>query len=347
MPQKRIGIACNRLASGGGMEVHALSIIEALIAQGITPVIFTKNHRELEQVDGLEIHSLPTKAIPRILEDTVFSFWLKRAKQKAGITSCIGFCRNTESDILLCGGTHRGYCARKTKHTLFDAVTSRFEDRMFDKSKFVLPASNLIADELRNLYGLAENKIRIACPPIRAQKFRCFSDEKRREARASLGLSPDKTVLLFPSASGHERKGLPFILEAIEGLDNIELAVAGKPPKTSHPGMVSIGYQTDIARAYNAADYTILASYYEPFGMVAIESVLCGTPVLLADRIGCMDVITRNACTTFSRSSPESLRAVLCTLRSGVRTTPDDIAYDYSAEHQAQMLVSLLAGSQV
>lgn len=345
MNRPRIGIVCNRLASGGGMEAHALSIIASLTSLGYEPVIFTKNHRPVEALSGLEVHSCPTKLIPRLLEDAVFSLWLSGAKRRSGVTALIGFCRNTESDILLCGGTHRGFCARKSKRTLYDTVTSRFEARAYEKARFILPASQLIAYELRSLYQVPEEKIRIAYPPVPTEKFRAFNKTEKLAARAALGLTADKTVLLFPSASGHERKGLPFILDSLKELEHIELAVAGKPPKADNPNVVGIGYQTDMTRAYNAADYTILASYYEPFGLVGVESVLCGTPVLLADGIGCSEVISKNACTTFSRSSPESLHEILCNLRPGARTTPDDIAYDYSAEHQAQMLVSLLSDS--
>ena len=149
-------------------------------------------------------------------------------------------------------------------------------------------------------------------------------------------------VLLFPSASGHERKGLPFILSCLNGLSDIQLAVAGKPPKAQDPAIVGIGYQRDMSSAYNAADFTILASYYEPFGLVGVESVLCGTPVILADGIGCTEVLSRNACQTFSRNTPEELHSILAKLKPRAATSVSDIRYDLSPGSQARMLTSLL-----
>lgn len=343
MLQKRIGIACNRLASGGGMESHALDIITELARQGYQPVIFTKNHKPLAAVEKFEIFSCHTKMIPRAAEDWYFSRWLKKQIKASGITSCIGFCRNTESDILFCGGTHRGFASRRRQHFVYDTITNRFEDSAFKRAKFILPASQFIAQELKSLYGVNTNKIVIAYPPVSTRRFQCLSNSERLQARIELGLSPNKTVLLFPSASGHERKGLPFILESLTGLDHIELAVAGKPPQTNHPSVVSIGYQTDMERAYNAADYTILASYYEPFDLVGIESVLCGTPVLLADAIGCTEVLSHTACQTFSRDNSQNLRSLLTSLNPSHRTSVEDLHYDPSVEHQVQMLLSLLA----
>lgn len=97
-----------------------------------------------------------------------------------------------------------------------------------------------------------------------------------------------------------------------------------------------------MATAYNAADYTILASSYEPFGLVGVESVLCGTPTIFADTMGCTEVLSQRACRRFSHSDPESLRSILRHLKPGGRTDASDISYDYSAGHQAQMLLSLL-----
>lgn len=89
MDQYRIGIACNRLASGGGMESHARSIITELANQGFTPVIFTKNHKDLDHVKNFEIISCSTKMIPRVLEDLYFSHWLKKQLRNHSIQSCI------------------------------------------------------------------------------------------------------------------------------------------------------------------------------------------------------------------------------------------------------------------
>lgn len=343
MDRCRIGIACNRLASGGGMESHALSIITELANQGFTPVIFTKNHKELAQVNDFEIISCSTKIIPRFLEDWYFSKWLRKNLKSTNIKSCIGFCRNTESDILFCGGTHRGFAPHRPRHPIYDNLTTQFEDLAFRRAKFILPASQLIAQELQSLYGINKNKLVTAYPPIPTGKFRCFPNHKRLQARINLGLSPDKTVLLFPSASGHQRKGLPFIVKSLEGLTNIELAIAGKSNKLESPSIVPLGYQTDMEKVYNAVDYTILASNYEPFGLVGVESVLCGTPVILAENIGCTEVLSRSACTTFNLEDSDSLKQIFqALLPPKHRTSSVDINYNFSARDQALSIIKLV-----
>ncbi len=50
---------------------------------------------------------------------------------------------------------------------------------------------------------------------------------------------------------------------------------------------------------YSAADLCIIPSYYESFGMVALESLACGTPVI-ATRVGCIESVIREGETGYA-----------------------------------------------
>jgi D-inositol-3-phosphate glycosyltransferase len=49
---------------------------------------------------------------------------------------------------------------------------------------------------------------------------------------------------------------------------------------------------------YAAADVTVLPSYYESFGMVALEAMACGSPVI-ASRVGGLVTTVRDGVTGF------------------------------------------------
>ena len=68
-----------------------------------------------------------------------------------------------------------------------------------------------------------------------------------------------------------------------------------------------LGYRSDIEALFRAVDFTVVASRYEPFGLVGVESVLCGTPLVLADNVGCAEVITPAAQMPFSLARSSSL----------------------------------------
>jgi len=69
-----------------------------------------------------------------------------------------------------------------------------------------------------------------------------------------------------------------------------------------------LGYLEDMEAAYRAADFTILGSFYEPFGMVGPESILCGTRLIFEERIGCLEVIDQSVVETFSVRDVDSIR---------------------------------------
>ena len=87
------------------------------------------------------------------------------------------------------------------------------------------------------------------------------------------------------------------------------LAIASRTAVT-HPRVINLGFRNNMPALYAAADAAILASKYEPFGLVGPEAVLCGTPVILANTVGATEVIAEPACTRF-QLTPESLTDAL------------------------------------
>jgi D-inositol-3-phosphate glycosyltransferase len=49
--------------------------------------------------------------------------------------------------------------------------------------------------------------------------------------------------------------------------------------------------QTELPCFYSAADVCVVPSYYESFGLVALEALACGTPVVAADVGGVKNII--------------------------------------------------------
>ncbi len=62
---------------------------------------------------------------------------------------------------------------------------------------------------------------------------------------------------------------------------------------------------------YRIADFTIMASIYEPFGLVGIESILSGTPVIFSQNMACLEVFQNNFGFTFDRENQLSLEKAI------------------------------------
>ncbi len=89
--------------------------------------------------------------------------------------------------------------------------------------------------------------------------------------------------------------------------------------------VVGLGFCTDMPELYRAADFTIMASLYEPFGLVGVESVLCGTRVVLSENMACAEVMNEEAGFFFSRQNPETLAQAVAqavSLKKTGRTPP-------------------------
>ena len=133
-------------------------------------------------------------------------------------------------------------------------------------------------------------------PPVDAARFRPPLDAAERAAlRRRFDLPDDRAVFLLASTS-HRRKGLGRLAAFFANTDlPATLVVAGRPLGGSPANVRWLGYCRDIENLYRAVDFTIVASTYEPFGLVGVESVLCATPVLLGPGVGCGEVIDADA----------------------------------------------------
>ncbi|MDB5889045.1 MAG: glycosyl transferase group 1 [Rhodocyclales bacterium] len=102
--------------------------------------------------------------------------------------------------------------------------------------------------------------------------------------RSEIGIAPDVTVLLYVGRFAPE-KNLDVLTEAVRQLgDRYALVAMGAGPVVpSGPGVYAIPYEADthrLARAMASADMLVHAGNQETFGLVALEAMACGTPVV-------------------------------------------------------------------
>jgi D-inositol-3-phosphate glycosyltransferase len=164
-----------------------------------------------------------------------------------------------------------------------------------------------------------------------------FSPLARAQARTTLGMKPNQNVVLFVGRI-QRLKGLEVLVRAFARLADLDarlLVVGGQPGTSPESREISrlqhlvtrlgIADRTDFVGAvaheqlplyYSAADVTVMPSSYESFGLVAVESLACGTPVV-ATRVGGLTSIVHDGETGLlvpwrdAEMFAESLRRVL------------------------------------
>jgi glycosyltransferase involved in cell wall biosynthesis len=195
--------------------------------------------------------------------------------------------------------------------TLSDRWKIALERAHLENAQVVVAHSARMRDEVVHHYGISPAKIALLYPPVDTERFSAVDGPTRDALRAQLNLPHDRAVFLLAS-TGHKRKGLDLLVDFFSRTDlPVTLVVAGRAMAGSARNVRHLGYRSDLENVYRAVDFTVVASRYEPFGLVGVESVLCGTPVLLADDAGCAEVIQAPAQLPFMLTRPESLaRAV-------------------------------------
>ena len=305
-----VNIIHHAFRKGGGMERCAVSLATALRQMGRRVVVHTMTPDiALAESLGIELNVLKVPLVPRKLQQYRFFRAVDRARPVMDGLQ-IAFSRVRVSDVAICGGTHRGYLARTRKWAApFDILDIWMERQSYQTARLTVAHSDLIASDLVKHYGFGEGKVPILYPPV-DERFASVPDQPpREELRRKFSWPENKMVFLFPS-KGHRNKGLHRICEALESFcDEVILAVAGRKAASSQPSFVMpLGFIEDMVAAYRAADFTTLGSYYESFGLVGPESILCGTRLVFEKEIGCLPVIKPEFVFPFSVLDLESMK---------------------------------------
>ncbi|TND93104.1 glycosyltransferase family 4 protein [Neisseria gonorrhoeae] len=349
----KIDIATNNFKHGGGTERYTLDLVKGLNRQNITPAVYaTKFDHGIPEYAMIEPHLVDQRRTLKKLRSFLFSSRLAQTRKNSAAKLIA--CHHADyADLLICGGTHLGYLHHMAqKPNLLDRLAIRRNRSNYATAKLIVAHSHMMRRELVGLYGVPPERIQVAPPPPPPADTERFFPQPRETAalRAKYGFADHETVFLFPS-TGHTRKGLELLADFFEQTElPVKLAVAGSPLPRPMKNVVGLGFCTDMPELYRAADFTIMASLYEPFGLVGVESALCGTRVVLSENMACTEVMNEEAGFFFSRQNPETLaqavaRAVSLKKQGGHRLSDPMRALNYnpSLSHHIDRLTDMLA----
>lgn len=202
-----------------------------------------------------------------------------------------------------------GYGARR------NPAVDKLIRRWLPQARHLVAITDSVAEEYRSL-GVDDARIAHIPNGVDCSRFQAPCD--RRAARAAMGIGDDETMFLAVGRN-HPKKAFADLVRAAAVLkdttarpfrvalvgagtsalaplvaelgvtDRIVLreVVGGSAP----PGTLPLFPTADLVAIYRAADAFVFPSLIETFGIVLVEAMAAGLPVITTDAPGCRDVV--------------------------------------------------------
>lgn len=214
------------------------------------------------------------------------------------------------------------------------------EHQIIEAADCIIAATPAERTQLMWLYGADMHNIRVIPPGVDTSHFHPIS---KMEAKKTIGIPENIRMLLFVGRI-EPLKGIDTLLHAIailrseipQCLSNLCLSIIGGDPDGPEQenaemqrlkvlreelGLADLvtflgaKSQDTLHHYYAAAEVVIMPSHYESFGMVALEAMACGTPVI-ASEIGGLAYLIQDGITGFHvpDREPEELAGKICLL---------------------------------
>ena len=229
----------------------------------------------------------------------------------------------------------------KNPHELESPLRVECERQVMNSVDRLIAANPLEKAHMIWLYGA--DPARIESVPCGVD-LQLFHPRPMREAKAYLGMPPDHKMVLFVGRI-EPLKGVDVLIKAVALLlekhpelrKDLCLCIVGGEAEGAPESMdremkrlqkmrEGLGIadvvtflgkreQNALPYHYSAAEVCVVPSHYESFGMVALEAMACGTPVI-ASKVGGLTFTVKDGRTGFlvPNDDPEALAAKLALL---------------------------------
>ena len=154
-------------------------------------------------------------------------------------------------------------------------------------------------------------------------------DPERLQVNVDVERTPSKQLQIGCLARLADEKGLDILIGAVKDLPNVQVQIVGIGNEHKNLEKLIARYDlgdrvsiepriADVAAFYHSLDVHVLPSKrHDPFGLVAAEAMLVGTPVIVTDVCGIADELTHKKDAYIVRAnSEEALREGISALEA-------------------------------
>jgi len=351
----------------GGAPAYTMGLGMALARLGVEPTLFTHAHprqAKEEEFDGLTVKRLKGFVISRF--DRAISASLAKR-----LHECIkfgGFDVVHGQDIYSPMALQSIYSARRrripsvlTCHSIHKTagiwqLIYQPLVLMMCRANRVIVVSNATREFCRVL-GVPDYKMEVIPNGVDLSKFNSAVDGSRMRARLGLGPEP----LVASAIRLVRRKGGHYLVAAFlkvrEVLPDAKLVIAGKGPEAANlrAQIKELGIEDStfmlgalshgqVAELMAAANVFVLPSTVESFGIVLLEAMAIGTPIVCTQTQGALEIVTggKDALVVPPADDNALAEAVVCILNNrqlakrlrtnGLKTVREKFSWEKTAK---------------
>ncbi len=297
----------------GGIERCVLEAVNFLAASGHEVHLLTADWDQNALHAAVQVHPIPLPKRGSVLRLLLFARRSRKALTALppetihaafGVQSPPGgtmWVPSVHKAWLEASRTQRNWRGRlRQKLNPLHPALLKLEYDYFGLRRFrrLIALTDQVKSDLMRLYEVPSEDIAVLPNGYSQTEFNTRrAGQQRAEMRAELGYSPDAKVVIFV-ANELERKGFGPLLRAISRLQDpsVFLLAVGRLNSQAYAdeiyqlGMTGrvrfTGPSPDVAVYYAAADVFALPTQYEAWGLVIVEALACGLPVLTSRLAG-------------------------------------------------------------
>jgi glycosyltransferase involved in cell wall biosynthesis len=315
----------------GGLAAHVYDLSKALTNLGHNIYVVTTDFpgtKETEVVDGVSVYRYDSYSYPGP-DFITWAILMQQTMQEKG-AELISELHNSGQhvDVIHAHDWLSGLAAIELKHgfrlplvtTIHSTELGRrnglyddgqrmihaIEKRLAFESWRIIACSRYMADQIKYAYGLSGDKIDVIPNGVYTKNFtvdntvdlafrRTFATDDEKIVLYTGRMVPEKGVNVLVGSIPQVIASMPnakfiFVGDGYYRAQYMRIAHGlGVAHKCYFTGFIES--DSDVRKLFTLADVCVFPSFYEPFGIVALEAMAAGTPVIVSDIGGFSEII--------------------------------------------------------
>ncbi|WP_026734484.1 glycosyltransferase family 4 protein [Fischerella sp. PCC 9605] len=375
----KVCIVTHSVVKGNGQGRVNYEVTKEAIRRGYhVTLLASQVASELQESSQVRWVCIPVKGWPtEFVRNMIFSWrtanWLRQHRSEIDLVKANGAITMAPADVNAVHFVHSSWLKFSAKGAtpdsdwtvlnprgvlydfyqwLYTDANARWEKKAFHQAQVVVAVSDKVAKDLIEI-GVPPESLQVIVNGVDLQEFSPGISDRQK-----WGLPQEVPLALFAGDIRIPRKNLDTVLHALVKVPQLHLAVAGITEGSPYLQLSAslglsdrvhfLGLQHDVPELMKAVDFLVFPSRYEPFGLVVIEAMACGLPVITASTTGAAELITPEAGIVLpDPDDTEALAQGLLllasdrNLRSQMGKTARTIAEQHSWDRMAKSYVDL------